>query len=190
FTLNFDEYTSQFSRSPQVIEKRYYKYIVISHILTIFYTVYLILNLNCEVGILGFERRQQNRVFDRLLQILVQSCFKFRRVNIAFLARYCKYIVISHILTIFYTVYLILNLNCEVGILGFERRQQNRVFDRLLQLLVQLCFELRGGNLEIFAGCHSRKHRFRTFGDFDNLSPRLDLKIFAGCYSCKALTNS
>ncbi|KAL2747551.1 hypothetical protein V1477_004243 [Vespula maculifrons] len=39
----------------------------------------------------------------------------------------------------------------EVGILGFERRQQSRVLDRPLQLLVQLCFGLRRENLEIFA---------------------------------------
>ncbi|KAL2738223.1 hypothetical protein V1477_011582 [Vespula maculifrons] len=40
----------------------------------------------------------------------------------------------------------------EVGIVGFERRQQSRAFDRLL---VQLCFGLRRGNIEIFTGCHS-----------------------------------
>ncbi|KAL2721708.1 uncharacterized protein V1477_020528, partial [Vespula maculifrons] len=49
-------------------------------------------------------------------------------------------------------------LNCEVGILGFKRRQQSRVFDRILQILVQLCFGLRRVNLEIFAGCHSSEH--------------------------------
>ncbi|KAF7397589.1 hypothetical protein HZH68_008811 [Vespula germanica] len=47
---------------------------------------------------------------------------------------------------------------CEVGILGFERRQQSR-----------LCFELRRVNLEIFTRAR----------DFDNLSPRMDLEIFA-----------
>ncbi|KAL2747550.1 hypothetical protein V1477_004242 [Vespula maculifrons] len=41
--------------------------------------------------------------------------------------------------------------SCKVGILGFERRQQSRVLDRPLQLLVQLCFGLRRENLEIFA---------------------------------------
>ncbi|KAF7399447.1 hypothetical protein HZH68_008039 [Vespula germanica] len=39
----------------------------------------------------------------------------------------------------------------NVGILGCERGQQRRTFDRLLQLLVQLCFGLRRGNLENFA---------------------------------------
>ncbi|KAF7390327.1 hypothetical protein HZH68_012184 [Vespula germanica] len=65
-------------------------------------------------------------------------------------------------------------LRCEVGIPGFERRQQTRAFDRLLQLLVQLCFGLRRGNIEIFAGLRN----FHTFGDFDILSPRVDLEIF------------
>ncbi|KAL2742120.1 hypothetical protein V1477_009749 [Vespula maculifrons] len=41
--------------------------------------------------------------------------------------------------------------NCEVGILGCERRQQSGVFARLWQLLVQLCFGLRRVDLEIFA---------------------------------------
>ncbi|KAF7382364.1 hypothetical protein HZH68_015283 [Vespula germanica] len=42
-------------------------------------------------------------------------------------------------------------LHCGVGILGLERRQQSRFFDRLLLLLIQLCFGLRPGDLEIFA---------------------------------------
>ncbi|KAL2734992.1 hypothetical protein V1477_013518 [Vespula maculifrons] len=42
-------------------------------------------------------------------------------------------------------------LKCYIGIVGFERRQQCRVLDRPLQLLVQLSFGLRQENLEIFA---------------------------------------
>ncbi|KAL2731141.1 hypothetical protein V1477_015576 [Vespula maculifrons] len=41
-------------------------------------------------------------------------------------------------------------LKCYIGIVGFERRQQSRVLDRPLQLLVQLSFGLRRENLEIF----------------------------------------
>ncbi|KAL2744819.1 hypothetical protein V1477_007361 [Vespula maculifrons] len=41
-------------------------------------------------------------------------------------------------------------LKCEVGILGCEKEQQRRSFDPLLQLLVQLYFGLRRGNLEKF----------------------------------------
>ncbi|KAF7381972.1 hypothetical protein HZH66_013404 [Vespula vulgaris] len=42
-------------------------------------------------------------------------------------------------------------LKYEVGIHGCEREQQRRAVDRLLQLLIQLCFGLGRGNLEIFA---------------------------------------
>ncbi|KAL2744470.1 hypothetical protein V1477_007012 [Vespula maculifrons] len=41
-------------------------------------------------------------------------------------------------------------LKYEVGIHGCERKQQRRVVDRLLQLLIQLCFGLGRENLEIF----------------------------------------
>ncbi|KAL2748105.1 hypothetical protein V1477_003654 [Vespula maculifrons] len=94
--------------------------------------------LNCEVGILGCERGQQRRAFDRLLQLLVQLCFGLRRGN---LENFAEVIPAS----------INEQLNCEVGILGCERGQQRRAFDRLLQLLVQLCFGLRRGNLENFA---------------------------------------
>ncbi|KAL2744935.1 hypothetical protein V1477_007477 [Vespula maculifrons] len=97
-------------------------------------------------------------------------------------------------------------LKCEVGILGFERRQQSRVLNRPLQLLVQLCFGHRQENLEIFADaifanpnakwgysasrddnnvesltdlCSSQfNFDFAFSEDFDNLSPRMDLEIF------------
>ncbi|KAL2737185.1 hypothetical protein V1477_012141 [Vespula maculifrons] len=88
---------------------------------------------------------------------------------------------------------------------GLERRQQYGTSDRLIQSLVQLCFGLRRGNLEIFADTipstiyeeftqvqYSITHifeilyyffsfrlRFCTFGDFENLSRRMDLKVFA-----------
>ncbi|KAF7382630.1 hypothetical protein HZH68_015549 [Vespula germanica] len=117
--------------------------------------------LNCEVGILGCERGQQKRAFDRLLQLLVQLCFGLRRGNLENFAEDIP----------------------AMGILGCERGQQRRAFDRLLQLLVQLCFGLRRGNLENFAEAISAKltknFHFTFSGDFDNLSPRVDLEIFA-----------
>ncbi|KAL2733272.1 hypothetical protein V1477_014240 [Vespula maculifrons] len=60
------------------------------------------------------------------------------------------YIRISRSYNILYSLFDF-TLNCEVGILGCERGQQRRAFDRLLQLQVQLCFGLRRVNLEIFA---------------------------------------
>ncbi|KAL2724762.1 hypothetical protein V1477_018623 [Vespula maculifrons] len=89
---------------------------------------------NCEMGILGCERQQQRRAFDRPLQLLVQLCFGLRRGNLENFAEAIP-----------------ANSNCEMGILGCERQQQRRAFDRPLQLLVQLCFGLRRGNLENFA---------------------------------------
>ncbi|KAF7388772.1 hypothetical protein HZH66_009909 [Vespula vulgaris] len=94
--------------------------------------------LNCEVGIVDCERGQQRRAFDRLLQLLVQLCFGLRRGN---LENFAEGIPAS----------INKQLNCEVGIVVCERGQRRRACDRLLQLLVQLCFGLRGGNLENFA---------------------------------------
>ncbi|KAL2732794.1 hypothetical protein V1477_015035, partial [Vespula maculifrons] len=96
--------------------------------------------LICEVGVLARERGKQRRAFDRLLQLLGQLCFELRRRNlenfsVALLASINEYIL----------------LICEVGILARERGKQRRAFDRLLQLLGQLCFGLRRGNLENFS---------------------------------------
>ncbi|KAL2733000.1 hypothetical protein V1477_015241 [Vespula maculifrons] len=99
-------------------------------------------------------------------------------------------------------------LICEVGMLAYERGKQRRSFDRLLQLLVQLCFGLRRENLEKFRIYHSlfctinlrsgdarlRERKTKTVlrptltvtifyfalpEDFENLSPQVDLEIFA-----------
>ncbi|KAL2734940.1 hypothetical protein V1477_013466 [Vespula maculifrons] len=72
----------------------------------------------------GFERRQQSRVLDRPLQLLLIQIY-----NSVFGC----------------------GLKCRVGIVGFGRRQQIRVLERPLLLLVQLSFGLRRENLEIFA---------------------------------------
>ncbi|KAL2736584.1 LOW QUALITY PROTEIN: hypothetical protein V1477_013093 [Vespula maculifrons] len=79
------------------------------------------------MGIFSHSLRQYKR------QLLVQSCFEFRRVRIVVLP------------------VRVLHSNCKVGIVHCEREQQRRAFDRLLQLLVQLCFGLRRGNSETFA---------------------------------------
>ncbi|KAF7391433.1 hypothetical protein HZH68_010976 [Vespula germanica] len=94
-------------------------------------------NSNYEVGILAHERGQQRRTFDLLLQLLVQLCFELRRGNLENIAQLIPASINEQ-------------LKCEVGILGCERGKQRRSFDRLLQLLVQLCFGLRRGNSENF----------------------------------------
>nr|KAF7396938.1 hypothetical protein H0235_016475 [Vespula pensylvanica] len=194
-------------------------------------------NVHCEVGILGFERRQQSRSFDRLLLLPVQLYFGLRRGDLEIFAdairasikeNLRKYNVVSFIFSKFYTIFFALdldyghsvefgdlsprvdseifagNVHCEVGILGFERRQQSRSFDRLLLLPVQLCFGLRRGDLEILADAirasikeNLRKYnvvsfifsKFYTiffaldleyghFVEFGDLSPRVDSEIF------------
>ncbi|KAL2721635.1 LOW QUALITY PROTEIN: hypothetical protein V1477_020455 [Vespula maculifrons] len=58
-------------------------------------------------------------------------------------------------------------LNCEVGIFGCERRQQSCAFDRLSSItIVQSCFGLRRGNIEIFAGCYSSEYSRRVYANF------------------------
>ncbi|KAL2724769.1 LOW QUALITY PROTEIN: hypothetical protein V1477_018630 [Vespula maculifrons] len=103
--------------------------------------------------------------------------------------------MISLIFSIFYV-----KLNCEVGMLGLVRRQQSR-------FLVQLFFGFRRVNIEIFTEAipasineeftrvqYSITHIFEIINyffyfdfalswDFDNLSPRMDVEIFAGCHS-------
>nr|XP_050866084.1 uncharacterized protein LOC127071178 [Vespula vulgaris] len=130
---------------------------------------------NCEVGILGCERQQQRRAFDRPLQLLVQLCFGLRRGNIENFAEaipnemeewgysptsddnisdsywFSLASNFDEYASQFSQYTFSTNLNCEVGILGCERQQQRRAFVRPLQLLVQLCFGLRRGNIENFA---------------------------------------
>nr|XP_050859080.1 uncharacterized protein LOC127067790 [Vespula vulgaris] len=140
--------------------------------------------LICEVGILARERGKQRRAFDRLLQLLLQLCFGLRRGNLENFLENIPIILRSGdtrpregktktglrpTLTVIRSVVLwtstrelrkfpgehYCKLICEVGILACEGGKQRRSFDRLLQLLVQLCFGLRRGNLEIFEGCYS-----------------------------------
>ncbi|KAL2741380.1 hypothetical protein V1477_010441 [Vespula maculifrons] len=106
--------------------------------------------LNCEVGILGFQRQQQSRVFDRLLQLLVQLCFGLQRENLKIFVEDIRASINEELIQIYNRLFDF-TLKCEVGILGFERRQQRWVFDWPIQFRVQLCFELRRENLEIFA---------------------------------------
>ncbi|KAL2737276.1 LOW QUALITY PROTEIN: uncharacterized protein V1477_012232, partial [Vespula maculifrons] len=138
----------------------------------------------------GLERRQQYRSSERLLQSLAQLCFGLRRGNLEIFADTTRASIKEQLI---------------LGILGFAKQQQYRFSDRLLQSLAQLCFGLRRGNLEIFADTipstiyeeftqvqYSITHifeilyyfcsfrlRVRTFGDFENLSRRMDLKVFA-----------
>ncbi|KAL2751476.1 uncharacterized protein V1477_000634 [Vespula maculifrons] len=160
-------------------------------------------HLNCEVGIVSCERGEQRRAFDRLLQLLVQLCFGLRRWNLEIFADATRAGINEELIKIYNSLFDF-RLKCEVRILSFERRQQSCAFDRLLQSLVQLCFGLRRGNIEIFAGCLSSEYSRRVYastilyysyfrnsifsllfqtdfafsGDFDNLSPRMDLEIF------------
>ncbi|KAL2745246.1 hypothetical protein V1477_006663 [Vespula maculifrons] len=108
------------------------------------------LQLKCYIGIVGFERRQQSRVLDRTLQFLVQLCFGLRRENLEIFVD-AFHASINEQLVQTYDGIFGFRLKCRVGILAFERRRQSRVLDRPLNLLVQLCCGLRRENLEIFA---------------------------------------
>ncbi|KAL2734942.1 hypothetical protein V1477_013468 [Vespula maculifrons] len=106
--------------------------------------------LKCRVEILAFERGQQSRVLDRPLLLLVQLCFGLRRENLEVFADAIHASINEQLIQIYNSVFGC-GLKCRVGIVGFGRRQQIRVLDRPLLLLVQLCFGLRRENLEIFA---------------------------------------
>ncbi|KAL2731163.1 hypothetical protein V1477_015598 [Vespula maculifrons] len=112
--------------------------------------------LKCRVGILGVERRQQSRVLDRTLQLLVRLCFGLRRENLEIFADAIHASINEQLIQIYDGIFGF-RLKCRVGILAFERRRQSRVLDRPLKLLVQLCCGLRRENLEIFADAiHAR----------------------------------
>ncbi|KAL2732627.1 hypothetical protein V1477_014868, partial [Vespula maculifrons] len=167
---------------------------------------FLLLTIFCTVGILACEGGKQRRSFDRLTVtssvVLWTSTRELRKFPG------------EHSCNLFD-----FTLICEVGILACEGGKQRRSFDRLSQLLVQLCFGLRRGNLENFpenipASINEQliKYTFEfllltifcTWGyspareenkdgpstesyifdfalpeDFENLSPRVDLEIFA-----------
>ncbi|KAL2731196.1 LOW QUALITY PROTEIN: hypothetical protein V1477_015561 [Vespula maculifrons] len=106
--------------------------------------------LKCRVEILAFERGRQSRVLDRPLLLLVQLCFGLRRENLEIFADAIHASINEQLIQIYNSVFGC-GLKCRVGIVGFGRRQQIRVLDRPLLLLVQLCFGLRRENLEIFA---------------------------------------
>ncbi|KAL2744089.1 hypothetical protein V1477_007690 [Vespula maculifrons] len=106
--------------------------------------------LKCRVEILAFERGRQSRVLDRPLLLLVQLCFGLRRENLEVFADAIHASINEQLIQIYNSVFGC-GLKCRVGIVGFGRRQQIRVLDRPLLLLVQLCFGLRRENLEIFA---------------------------------------
>ncbi|KAL2744934.1 uncharacterized protein V1477_007476 [Vespula maculifrons] len=98
--------------------------------------------LQCKVGILGSERRQQSGVLNRPLQLLVQLCFGHRQENLDIFVDAIHASINEQLIQI-YNSFFDFKLKCEVGIHGFEGRQQSR-------FPVQLCFGLRRGNLEIF----------------------------------------
>ncbi|KAL2744936.1 hypothetical protein V1477_007478 [Vespula maculifrons] len=85
------------------------------------YNSFFDFRLQCEVGILGFERRQQCR-------FPVQLCFGLRRGNLEIFVD-AIHVNINEQLIQMYNSFFDFRLKCEVGILGFERRQQCRVFD-------------------------------------------------------------
>ncbi|KAL2744818.1 hypothetical protein V1477_007360 [Vespula maculifrons] len=156
--------------------------------------------LKCEVGILGFEGRQQSR-------FPVQLCFGLRPVNFEIFADAIRPSINEQLIQIYNSLFDF-RLKCEVGIHGFERRQQNR-----------LCFGHRQENLDIFVDAiHTNLNakwgysasrddnkvgsltdlcssQFSCALDFDqlkcdvgkflhsrrtvNLSPRVDLEIFS-----------
>ncbi|KAL2740034.1 hypothetical protein V1477_010504 [Vespula maculifrons] len=95
--------------------------------------------LKCRVGIVGLERRRQSRVLDRTLQLLVQLCFGLRRENIEIFAD-AIHASINKLLIQIYDGFFDFSIKYRVGIVGLKRRQQSTVWDRTLQLLVQLCF--------------------------------------------------
>ncbi|KAL2731203.1 hypothetical protein V1477_015568 [Vespula maculifrons] len=105
--------------------------------------------LKCYMGIVGFEGRQQSRVLDRPLQLLVQLSFGLRRENLEIFADAIHASINEQLIQIYNSLFCC-RLKCYIGIVGFEGRQQSRVLDRPLQLLVQLSFGLRRENLEIF----------------------------------------
>ncbi|KAL2745253.1 uncharacterized protein V1477_006670 [Vespula maculifrons] len=84
------------------------------------------------------------------LQLLVQLCFGLRRENLEIFADAIHASINEQLIQIYDGIFGF-RLKCRVGILGFERRQQSRVLDRPLQLLLQLCFGFRRENLEIIA---------------------------------------
>ncbi|KAL2740039.1 LOW QUALITY PROTEIN: hypothetical protein V1477_010509 [Vespula maculifrons] len=106
--------------------------------------------LKCRVGIVGFGRRQQIRVLDRPLLLLVQLCFGLRRENLEIFTDAIHASINEQLIQIYDGIFGF-RLKCRVEILAFERGRQSRVLDRPLLLLVQLCFGLRRENLEIFA---------------------------------------
>ncbi|KAL2731210.1 hypothetical protein V1477_015538 [Vespula maculifrons] len=106
--------------------------------------------LKCRVGIFGFERRQQSRVLDRPLKLLVQLCCGLRRENLEIFVDAFHASINEQLIQIYDGIFGF-RLKCRVGIFGFERRQQSRVLDRPSKLLVQLCCGLRRENLEISA---------------------------------------
>ncbi|KAL2750929.1 hypothetical protein V1477_001032 [Vespula maculifrons] len=118
--------------------------------------------LNDEVGILGFVRRQQSRVFDRLLQLLVQLCFGLQRENLEIFAEAIRVIINEEFTQVQYSITHIFDFDNLPPRVDLEIFTPSRDFDNLSPSV----------DLEIFA----------LSGNFDNLSPRVDLEIFAECH--------
>ncbi|KAL2734938.1 hypothetical protein V1477_013464 [Vespula maculifrons] len=156
--------------------------------------------LKCYIGIVGFEGRQQSRVLYRPLQLLVQLSFGLRRENLEIFADAIHGSINEQLIQIYNSLFCC-RLKCYIGIVGFEGRQQSRVLDRPLQLLVELSFGLRRENLEIFADAiHAsiNEHRLRGTTTKSGLGPTFtvtssvelwtstrELRNFRGCHPCK-----
>ncbi|KAL2736583.1 LOW QUALITY PROTEIN: uncharacterized protein V1477_013092 [Vespula maculifrons] len=138
--------SSRSTHSLEVIEKSQCKYIIISFIFSICYTIYFVLELNCGVGILGFVKRQQSRAFDRLwfninssvLLRIPTSTHRSSRSTYSLEViekSQCKYIIISLILSICHTIYL-----NEMEEWGYSPTCDDNIS---AQLLVQSCYEFQ-----------------------------------------------
>ncbi|KAL2730412.1 uncharacterized protein V1477_016223 [Vespula maculifrons] len=95
------------------------------------YNSFFDFRLKCRVGILAFKRRQQSGVLDRPLQLLVQLCFGLRRVNLENIAVPTRINTDEQLIQIYNSLFDF-RLKCEVGIVGFERRQQSRALKQHL----------------------------------------------------------
>ncbi|KAL2732797.1 LOW QUALITY PROTEIN: uncharacterized protein V1477_015038 [Vespula maculifrons] len=124
--------TSRSTHSLELIEKSQRKYIVISFTLSIFYTIHFVL--------WGYSPTHDDNISrpTAIGSVLLRISTGTHCGSPSTLSTQVK-------------EQSLCKLICEVGILACEKEQQRRAFDRLLQLLVQLCFGLRRGNLENFA---------------------------------------
>ncbi|KAL2727961.1 hypothetical protein V1477_017237, partial [Vespula maculifrons] len=99
-------------------------------------------NLKCEVGI-------HSQPLTTTKSILVQLCFGLQRGKIQIFTDAIRASINEQLIQIYNSLFDF-SLKYEVGIHSHPQRQQSLAFDRLLQILVQLCFGLRRGKIQIF----------------------------------------